>query len=173
MIKIETRRQAISGQAHVLYAALFPIIIITLLLRAPSLKADDADLMPSSDYRPQEVVQIVINSLQENSPARDDSGIATVFRFASPGNRAGTGPLPRFTSMIKRGFPDMLNHAGARYDPMEIVDDTAVQAVWLLQDSGKEMGYAFKLSRQPDGEYAGMWMTDAVVPLGPGKGTRI
>lgn len=173
MIKAQTRKQAISDQTLVLYAMLFPIIITTLLLRAPLLMADDTGLAPSSDYRPQEVVQIVINSLQENSSARDDSGIATVFRFASPGNRAGTGPLPRFISMIKRGFPDMLNHGGARYDPMEIVDDTAVQAVWLMQDSGKEMGYAFKLSRQPDGDYAGMWMTDAVVPLGPGKGTRI
>ena len=69
----------------------------------------------------------------------------------------------------------MLNHAGARYDPMEIAGETAVQAVWLMQDSGKEVGYAFKLSRQAAGDYQGMWMTDAVVPLGPSEnsGTRI
>lgn len=77
--------------------------------------------------------------------------------------------------MIKRGFPDMLNHAGARYDAMEVTGETAVQAVWLFTDSGAEIGYAFQLGLQSSGEYQGMWMTDAVVPLGkgPGSGTRI
>ena len=151
------------------------LVACAVLLLSPTLKADTTELAPSSDYRPQEVVQIVINALQENSPALEDSGIATVFRFASPGNRALTGPLPRFTRMIKRGYPDMLNHAGARYDAMEITDDTAVQAVWLMQASGKELGYAFQLSRQAGGAYEGMWMTDTVLPLGPGErsGTRI
>jgi len=173
MSKIQTRCKPLVPPTRMLCALLLPLMAAALLLISPTSKADGTTLAPSSDYRPQEVVQIVINSLQENSSADNDSGIATVFRFASPGNKAGTGPLPRFTSMIKRGFPDMLNHAGARYDAMEIVDDVAVQAVWLLQDSGREVGYAFKLSRQADGEYAGMWMTDAVVPLGPGKSVRI
>lgn len=146
----------------------------TFSLSSRPLSADTAGLSPSTDYRPQEVVRIVIDALQNNSAA-DDDGIATVFRFASPGNRNNTGPLSRFTRMIKGGFPDMLNHAGARYDPMEISEDTAIQAVWLLTGSGAEVGYAFQLGRQRDGEFENMWMTEVVVPLGPGprSGTRI
>lgn len=122
---------------------------------------------PDAKYSPQEVVQIVIDSLQQNDAG--DAGIATVFRFASPGNKASTGPLERFTQMIKRGFPDMLNHAGVRYDPMEITDKTAVQAVWLRGVDGTEVGYAFQLGKQSGGTLDGAWMTDAVIPLGKGK----
>lgn len=138
-------------------------------------RADTSDLRPSPELSPEHVVKIVIEALQSNDPTNQDNGIATVFEFASPGNRSNTGPLERFTRMIKLGFPDMLNHSDARYDPMEITGDTAVQAVWLLTPSGQEVGYAFQMGKQKGGEYDNMWMTEAVVPLGPGaqSGTRI
>lgn len=136
--------------------------------------ASSQDSQPAEKLTPQEVVRIVVNSLKDND-AQSDAGIARVFSFASPANKLSTGPLSRFTMMIKKGFPDMLNHSSARYDPMEVDSNTAVQAVWLMTPSGAELGYAFQLSRQVDGEYAGMWMTDMVIPLGkgPGSGTRI
>ncbi|MBX2879549.1 MAG: hypothetical protein KTR32_06430, partial [Granulosicoccus sp.] len=63
---------------------------------------------------------------------------------------------------------------GSTYDPMEIEGDIAVQAVWLMTASGKEVGYAFQLGKQQDGDYRDMWMTDAVLPLGNrDPGTRI
>ncbi|MFK7853454.1 MAG: DUF4864 domain-containing protein [Granulosicoccus sp.] len=138
-------------------------------------KADTNDFQPSPELSPEHVVKIVIEALRSNDPTKQDNGIATVFEFASPGNRSNTGPLERFTRMIKLGFPDMLNHSAARYDPMEITGDTAVQAVWLLTPSGQEVGYAFQMGKQQGGEYNDMWMTEAVVPLGPGSqsGTRI
>lgn len=137
-------------------------------------QASSQDRQPTEKLSPQEVVRIVITSLKDND-AQSDAGIARVFSLASPANRLSTGPLSRFTTMIKKGFPDMLNHSSARYDPMEIDANTAVQAVWLMTPSGAEVGYAFQLSRQVDGEYEGMWMTDMVIPLGkgPGSGTRI
>lgn len=129
---------------------------------------------PSEIFTPEQVVRIVVESLKDNDEA-SDTGIATVFRFASPANKLSTGPLSRFTTMIKSGFPDMINHSSSRYDSMEIVGNTAIQAVWLMTTSGKELGYLFQLGRQVAGEYAGMWMTDMVVPLGEGprSGTRI
>ncbi len=136
--------------------------------------ASTQDHQPDEDLTPAQVVRIVVDSLKHND-AGSDIGIATVFSFASPANKMNTGPLPRFATMIKRGFPDMLNHSSARYDPMEVEADIAIQAVWLMTPAGAEVGYAFQLSRQVDGEYAGMWMTDMVIPLGegPGSGTRI
>ncbi len=136
--------------------------------------AGTQDHQPGENLTPQQVVRIVVDSLKHYD-ARSNAGIATVFSFASPANKLSTGPLSRFTTMIERGFPDMLNHSSSRYDPMEIDAETAIQAVWLMTPAGTEVGYAFQLSRQVDGEYAGMWMTDMVIPLGegPGSGTRI
>ena len=175
MIRTKALPKARSRIPVVFAALLLPVIALALLLGASALRAAETDLMPDTEHKPQDVVKIVVDSLASNAQLEDDAGIATVFRFASPDNRAATGPLARFTAMIKAGFPDMLDHDGARFDSMNVNGDTAVQAVWLLTDSGQELGYGFQLSRQQSGEYEGMWMTDAVVPLGPGpaSGTRI
>lgn len=149
------------AQPRYILAALLSLVLCTLA------HAGLTDAKPDASYSPEEVVQIVIDSLQQNDTS--DAGIATVYRFASPGNKTSTGPLKRFTQMIKRGFPDMLNHAGARYDPMEITGNTAVQAVWLRGTDGSEVGYAFQLGKQNGGILDGAWMTDAVIPLGKGK----
>ena len=166
----ETKAQAIDSskrQNSLIVAAMALMLIsIAVLVGMSSARADETLLAPSADYRPRQVVRIVVDSLQDNSVNTNDSGIATVFRFASPVNRANTGPLKRFTRMVKTGFSDMLNHSGARYDEMEITDDKAIQAVWLLTDTGTEVGYAFQLGLQKSGEFEGMWMTDAVIPLG-------
>lgn len=138
--------------------------VFILMLLTVEARADTPEVRPSPAQTPQEVVKIVIDALQQNRP--DDKGIATVFAFASPGNKASTGPLPRFTQMIKRGFPDMLNHIDARFEPMKVTGNTAVQAVWLLTRSGSEYGYAFKLGKQTDGDNVGIWMTEGVIPLG-------
>jgi hypothetical protein len=109
--------------------------------------------------------------MQKNSA--DDEGIATVFKFASPDNKAVTGPLSRFTQMIKLGYADMLNYKSVRYEDIEVEGDIAFQVVWLQAQSGPESGYGFKLSKQSGGEYDGMWMTDAVVLIGKKSGMAI
>ncbi|MBX2881743.1 MAG: DUF4864 domain-containing protein, partial [Granulosicoccus sp.] len=133
-------------------------LLLACIFSNSTSRADEhTTLTPSASFTPQEVVQIVIEALGNNEAWGQDAGIATVYRFASPGNRASTGPLPRFTHMIKRGFSDMLDHEGSTYDPMEIEGDIAVQAVWLMTASGKEVGYAFQLGKQQDGDYRDMW----------------
>ena len=154
---------------------LLTALAATLILLSSSARADLTELAPSPDYAPQQVVEIVVGALQSNSTEGNDEGIATVYRFASPGNRASTGPLERFARMVKGGFSDMLEHVDARYEPIEIREDKALQAVWLMDVTGKETGYAFQLGLQSSGKYEGMWMTEAVIPLGEGvqSGTRI
>lgn len=147
-------------------------IFAALLLVIPKIAlSEDLKVAPNETYTPQQVINIVLSSMQKN--AADDEGIATVFRFASPDNKLVTGPLSRFTQMIKRGFPDMLNHTSVRYDDIDIANDIAVQAVWLQTQSGTEYGYEFKLSIQRGGNHDGMWMTDAVTPIGKNTGVRI
>ncbi len=146
-------------------ATLVRTVFFALALGFSQLAAS-ASLLPNEDHTPAEVVRIVVDALQTNPDTEDDAGIKTVWAFASPGNRAFTGPLERFTMMIKGGFPDMLGFRSSRYGDLEITGRKAVQIVWLVQDDGRELAYAFQLGQQSGGEYDNMWMTEAVVPLG-------
>lgn len=120
------------------------------------------DPEPSPDLTPGSVIRIQVEALQANDSPTPDAGIAAAFRFASPGNRAATGPLPRFTQMIKLGYPDMLGFAEAEYGAIQVVGDRAQQAVTLVQRDGRRTTYVFALSRQRGGPYDGCWMTDGV-----------
>lgn len=147
-------------------------IVAALLLMLPRIAlAQGINMAPNETYTPQQVIGIVLNSMQNN--ADDNEGIATVFRFASPDNKLVTGPLSRFTQMIKRGYPDMLNHTSARLEDIYLAGDVAIQAVWLQTQSGTEYGYQFKLSIQRGGTYDGMWMTDSVISIGKKTGVSI
>jgi len=122
---------------------------------------------PGPNLSPEAVIRIVVDALRDNKPELDDDGIATVWRFAAPSNKAMTGPLDRFTRMIKGGFSDMLNHVDSNFGPVEINDDLASQPVWLLTPQGDEVGYLFQLRRQGAGEFEGSWMTESVYPIAP------
>ena len=88
-----------------------------------------------------------MDALRNN--ADDDRGIEIVFRFASPANRSATGPLPRFTAMIRGPvFQPMLNHLSAVYDDVELVGDLARQQVAIATRDGWVVVYAFVLRRQ-------------------------
>ena len=147
-------------------------MLAAMLLMTPKIAlSEEASATPNETYTPQQVINIVLSSLQKNTD--DDAGIATVFRFASPDNKLVTGPLSRFTQMIKSGYPDMLNYKSVRYEGIEITGDIALQAVWLRTQFGTEYGYAFKLSKQSGGANDGMWMTDAVIPIGKNSSIAI
>jgi len=143
--------------------------ILLLLFVVSSTHAQSNQSVPNKALSPEQVVRIVIEALKTNDPAKDDNGIATVFDFASPGNKSSTGPLPRFTKMIKGGFGQMLNHTSSEFGPMEISDNTALQAVWLTTSAGQQLGYVFQVGKQVGGEYDQMWMTESVWPIGEKK----
>ena len=150
------------------------LAVSVALLAAASVHADDTP-QPTVERSPAQVVSIVVYALQRNPSSGDDAGIETVWAFASPGNRAFTGPLERFTAMIKNGFPDMLGFSASRFEDIDVDGNSAVQIVWLRQEDGREVGYAFQLRRQGSGQYRDMWMTEGVVPLGESErsGTSI
>ena len=117
-------------------------------------------LVPDPVLTPGEVVRIQLEALRHNDG--QDRGIAVAFRFASPANRANTGPFSRFAAMIKNGpYALMLNFREATYGPIEIAGKRARQRVTLAGASGR-MTYWFYLSRQVMPPYVDCWMTDAV-----------
>jgi hypothetical protein len=142
------------------------------LLAAPlqaALSSEPGDTVitkPGIDLAPQDVVSIVINALAKNDQPYADAGIATTFAFASPGNKANTGPLEKFTRMVKsHPYAVMVNHVARDLSEVVRVGDDAYQLVALTGLDGSEVVFAFRLSRQLEGEFEGMWMTDAVWPV--------
>ena len=69
-------------------------------VRRPRKGAGDAPV-PKPELTPEQVVEIQVEALRKNDVPTPDAGIATTFRFASPGNRKVTGPLERFAPIVK------------------------------------------------------------------------
>lgn len=156
--------------------ALCASVILFALLLAGSLSAAIPERAvslelpaPSLQQTPGDVVRIVIEALAHNDEPYADAGIATTFAFASPANKVNTGPLSKFTQMVRNPtYGIMVNHAGHEFSEVVTMGRQAYQMVRILGASGAEAIFAFRLSRQLDGEYAGMWMTDAVWPIATG-----
>jgi uncharacterized protein DUF4864 len=130
---------------------------------------------PTPHLSPADVVGIVLHALQHNDVPRADAGIATTFEFASPANRTQTGPLERFTVLVKNSvYRPMIGFRSARRDPVDVSGDYARQRVTIAASNGTQAVYIFLLSRQHDAPYENCWMTDGVLreappPLAPGQ----
>lgn len=124
---------------------------------APALR----ESVPSPELDPGQVVRIQLRALRANNAS--DEGIAVAFRFASPRNKASTGPLPRFIHMIRAGpYRLMLEYERASYTPVRVEGNRAVQRVTLV---GRRQirSYDFLLQRQTGPPCDGCWMTEAVM----------
>jgi Domain of unknown function (DUF4864) len=112
------------------------------------------------------VIRIVMGALQQNDG--QDHGIEETFRFASPGNKQATGPLEHFQQLVKSPeYAPMLHFKTVEYGKLHIDGDTAVEAVRIVDSTGASIVYIFQLSRQPDGQFKGCWMTDGVLRYPP------
>ena len=121
---------------------------------------------PSAELAPQDVVRIVIDALSTNDEPYADAGIETTFSFASPANKVNTGPLERFIQMVKGPpYGIMVDHVSSEFSEVVLMGNKAYQMVQLTATNGRAEVFAFRLSKQQDGEFKDMWMTDAVWPV--------
>ena len=121
---------------------------------------------PSADLQPEDVVRIVVDALADNDQPFANAGIKTTFAFASPANKVNTGPLDRFTRMVKGPpYGIMVDHVKSEFSEVVHAGNKAYQMVHLTARDGRAVVFAFRLSKQLDGRFAGMWMTDAVWPV--------
>jgi len=163
------RYQMPSLTARLTYVTSVTLLVAFLVTWSGFLKADELQPAPNIELKPEQVIEIVIEALKTNDAEKNDDGIATVFRFASPKNKTMTGPIERFSRMIKGGFSDMLNHVESEFGEIEIHDNVALQSVWLTSKSGNQVGYVFQVGKQTDEQFNGMWMTESVWPIGVRK----
>lgn len=121
---------------------------------------------PNPALTAEDVVRIQMGALRHNDVPKPDAGIEVTFRFASPRNKAMTGPLPRFAAMVRGPiYLPMINHRRASFENMKITGDDAEIDVIVEAQDGKTIGYRFSLTRQHGNDYDGSWMTDSVAPI--------
>jgi hypothetical protein len=122
------------------------------------------DPVPDPKYSAADVVGIVLHALQHNDEPAPDHGIAVTFAFASPANREATGPLDRFTLLVKNPeYRTMLRARSVHRDPIDVSGAHARQRVTVVGANGETRVFIFLLSKQLSGPYNGCWMTDGVM----------
>lgn len=136
---------------------------------APDPLSDVRGRQPDPSLAPREVVEIQLQALG-NNPASDE-GIGIAFRFASPTNRAATGPLPRFAGMIRTDpYTVMLDYDRVEYAPLILGDGVAIQRVRLHRGTEVTV-FDFVLRKQRYQACRGCWMTDGVLFRGVARST--
>jgi len=145
-------------------AASVAAIVVVELSVGPSRRAAP---FPSPRHSPADVVRIQVEALARNGKLEADAGIGIAWRFASPANRAMTGPWARFVEIVRDpAYRPMLDHVRAEYGDVVLHGRHALQTVSLEARDGRVVRYLFQLTRQMAGPLAGCWLTDAVLPLG-------
>jgi hypothetical protein len=125
---------------------------------------------PSPSLAPSEVIRTVVEALQNRNSPSPNAGIFTVYQFASPANRANTGPYGNFLQLVKLPAFDALfsGHADS-YGTLAVAGDRAEQKVRFRVAGGGTVWFLFVVSRQTSeqthGRCAGCWMMDGVAPL--------
>ena len=114
---------------------------------------------------PQQVVAIQLDALRQNDVPSPDAGIARVWEFAHPDNQRVTGPLDRFTQMIKGGaYSILINHRSHQIEPLALSDETATFSVTVTGSNGTVAGFLWAVSKVSSVDDADTWMTTGVSP---------
>lgn len=127
----------------------------------------DTVTTPSPSLGPAQVVLAQLAGLQrepyDGGPVLGE-GLAQAWKFASPGNREATGPLPRFARMLRADtYRGLLGHIAVQLGPVLEDGPQAQVEVLVLAADDTTQGYTWVLGRQEAEPYVGCWMTDGVV----------
>jgi hypothetical protein len=118
---------------------------------------------PNPALAPGDVVRIVVAALRHYNSPLPNAGIYTTYQFASPANRAATGPYGHFLGAVKNAdFAALLQENPEDFGPILIQNNYAEQKVTVHQRDGSDVVFTFSLGRQRDGVYRGCWMVDGV-----------
>ena len=121
------------------------IAFVVLLALALPAAAQSPVLQPSAELSPEDVISIQLKALSdaENDPLTD-SGVARVWAFAHPANRIVTGPLARFTRMLKsKPYRALIGHRAHHMRQVSLKADQAQFAVKVTSRDGDVFGYSW------------------------------
>ncbi len=145
-------------------------VIITLsfllsLMGCLSANTSESDkLVPDPKYSPADVVQIQMNALKNHDSPVQGTGIEITYRFASPANKAQTGPLERFKTLFDNPtYAPMLGYSNLEIGPTQNYNTSANVPIIITAEDGTKAAYIFRLNKQSDAPYENCWMTSAVI----------
>ena len=122
-------------------------------------------ISPHPNIQPKNVVEIQLRSLQRNNEPMPDTGIAQTWAFAHPDNRLMTGPIERFTVMMKsQNYKNMLQHRNHKIERVFKTNSRSQFAVSITTLSDQQMTFKWELMKVQAGEFSGSWMTTSVSP---------
>ncbi len=120
---------------------------------------------PDPALSPAEVISIQLEALKNNDDPRKDAGIKQTYALAHPQNKRMTGPLPKFTQIIKSPmYKVMLDHRQHAIEQVAENDRRAVFGVTVTGASGDVYKFRWTVQKIGSGDYAGAWATTAVSP---------
>ncbi|MEK9690907.1 MAG: hypothetical protein VW179_02850 [Pelagibacteraceae bacterium] len=149
-----------------------PIIFNVFFIIFLSVTISKADLLePNTNIKPYDVVKIQLTGLQNNNKLSDDFGIKQTWNFAHPNNKKYTGPLDKFTKMIKGDAYQMLiDHLEHTINPLGNSDKWAQYEVIILDKNKIYHKFSWQVEKyEGEGPLNDCWLTTMVsnpIPLG-------
>ena len=149
-----------------------PTIFSLFLIIFLSASISKADLLePNINIGPYDVVKIQLTGLQNNDKLSDDFGIKQTWNFAHPNNKKYTGPLDKFTKMIKGDSYQMLiDHLEHTINPLGNSDKWAQYEVVILDKNKIYHKFSWQVEKyEGEGPLNDCWLTTMVsspIPLG-------
>ncbi len=149
-----------------------PIIFNVFFIIFLSVTISKADLLePNTNIKPYDVVKIQLTGLQNNNKLSDDFGIKQTWNFAHPNNKKYTGPLDKFTKMIKGDAYQMLiDHLEHTINPLGNSDKWAQFEVIILDKNKIYHKFSWQVEKyEGEGPLNDCWLTTMVsnpIPLG-------
>ena len=134
---------------------------------SPAQIEEDLDLknvvLPRPSLKPEEVVKLQLDGLSDRRA--DGVGILQCYCFASPANRAVTGPLENFGRVVRQApFLPLANPRAVLIGRPQYDDRIARLLVTVIDDQSQVQAFAFFLTRQREAPFTDCWMTEAVFP---------
>ena len=149
-----------------------PITFNVFFIFFLSVTISKADLLePNTNIKPYDVVKIQLTGLQNNNKLSDNFGIKQTWNFAHPNNKKYTGPLDKFTKMIKGDAYQMLiDHLEHTINPLGSSDKWAQFEVIILDKNKIYHKFSWQVEKyEGEGPLNDCWLTTMVsnpIPLG-------
>ena len=140
----------------------FTLIIIFSLLLNFTVFAEI--IYPNPSIKPKDVIALQLEALMNNDSPFKDAGISQTWEFAHPLNRLYTGPLSKFTAMMKSdSYVSMINHISHNIIFVSENEVSANYFVELTDIIGNKLGFTWTVKKfLKDGQFKNCWMTTGV-----------
>lgn len=139
----------------------FPSLLAFLSICSPVLANEI--ILPNRDLSPREVIEIQLTALQKNSAKRPNAGIKQTWAFAHPNNRAATGPIERFSEMLKnKNYRYLLGHKEYKIREVVVAPKIANFYIVIVSSDNIKLSFNWQLQKVEAGDFIGSWMTTSV-----------